>query len=413
MIKITHGGRPFDPKRFADGLKANAVEIGMQAIERKARGAASSIVDPETGRHADVFVDRLPGNAVAIRTTGSPAFARLIEKRLGVGAGEMEVMNAADGAAHPRVYLAHASEDKPMVRPVAEYLMANGVEVWFDEWDIEAGGSLRHEMEQGLGRMTHFVVILTPTSIAKPWVAREIDVGFVRLVGGSSRMVPLRVGVEVGTLSPFLQTLLCPAFDPSSDQDLKWLVDRLNGVSRKPALGPKLRYVQSVPDGLSGWSSAALAIGRHLIEASENAMPQDPIRTVEQLAAATGLQIDDVRVAVLDLKDAGYLWEGAIPGHVAAERGLFVEFDEAFMSFSPAEDARVVANRMVSADERVIETSRLAEELAWPPRRMNSVICYLERAGVIETRHALASKPWRSVQLIRTDRTLRFARSHG
>lgn len=59
MIRIKQGGRPFDPKRFADDLTAQALEMGMQAIEEKARGAASSIVDPETGRHADVFVDRL------------------------------------------------------------------------------------------------------------------------------------------------------------------------------------------------------------------------------------------------------------------------------------------------------------------------------------------------------------------
>jgi len=413
MIRIKQGGRPFDPKRFADDLTAQALEMGMQAIEEKARGAASSIVDPETGRHADVFVDRLPENAVAIRTSGSPAFARLLGKRLGVGAGEVDVINAADGAAHPRVYLAHASEDKPVVRPIAEYLMANGVEVWFDEWDIEAGGSLRQEMEKGLGWMTHFVVILTPTSIAKPWVAREIDVGIVQLVGGKSRMVPLRIGVEVSALSPFLQTMLCPAFDPASEPDRKGLIDRLHGVSRKPPLGDKPSYVQSAPQGLSGWSPAALAVGRHLVEASVDGMPHDPILTVEQLAAATGLGLDDTKVAVLDLKDAGYLWEGRIPGHVAAERALFAEFDEVYMPFSPAEDARSVANRMVNKDDRVTGTQALAEELGWAPRRMNSAICYLERAGVIEQRHALASKPWRSVQLIRTDRTLRFARNHG
>jgi hypothetical protein len=354
MIKITQGGRPFDPKRFAEDLTAKAVELGMQAIEEKARGAASFIVDPGTGRYADVFVDRLPGSAVAIRTTGSPTFARLIEKRLGVGVGEVDVINVADGASHPKVYLAHASEDKPVVRPIAEFLMANGVEVWLDEWDIEAGGSLRQEMEKGLVRMTHFVVILTPTAITKPWVAREIDVGIVQLVGGKSRMVPLRIGVDVSDLSPFLQTMLCPSFNPASEQDLKGLVDRLHGVSRKPPLGAKPRYVQTAPEGLSGWSAAALAVGRHLVEASENGMSHDPIMTLEQLAAATGLDLDDVKVAVLDLKDAGYLWEGSIPGHVAAERALFVEFDEVYMPFSPAEDARTVANRMVTAQDRAI-----------------------------------------------------------
>ncbi len=413
MIKITQNGGPFDPKRFAEEIKAKAIELGMRAIEDKARGAASSIVDPETGRHADVFVDRLPGNKVAIRTSGSPAFARLVEQRLGVGIGEVEVVNLADSAPHLKVYLAHASEDKALVRPIAEYLIANGIDVWFDEWEIEPGDSLRQKMEEGLGAMTHFVVVLTPTSITKSWVAKEIDVGMVRQVGGDSRLVPLIVGLDPKELSPFFQAMFFLKIDPANDVDLKGLVDRLHGVSRKPALGAAPKYVLPAPAGLSGWSQSAVAVGRHLVEASSNAMSHDPIKTVEELSAETGLSLDDVRLAVLDLKEAGYLWEGRIPGHVAADRALFVEFDEAFMPFSPAEDARTVANHMVTSSERATDTQQLAKTLDWEPRRINSAICYLERAGAIETRHALASAPWRAVQLIKTDRTLRFARNNA
>lgn len=413
MVKITHNGRPFDAKRFAKEIEAKGIELGMQALEQKARGAAASIVDPETGSHADVFVDRLPGNRVALRTRGSPAFARLLEKRLGVEPGEIETLDVAPGAASPKVYLAHASEDKAMVRPVAEHLLAHGVEVWFDEWDIEAGESLRQEMEEGLGWMTHFVVILTPTSITKPWVAREIDVGITRLVGGASRMIPLRVGVGVGELPLFLQTLLCPAFDPASAADLKGLVDRLHGVSRKPALGTAPRYVQTAPDGLSGWSPAAIAVGRHIVENSVNATVGELVVTLEGLTVSLDIAPDDLRIALLDLHDAGFLRELNAHGHYLPESPLFVDFDEAFMPFSPSADARTLANRMMIGENRALDTKLLAEELGWEPRRINSAICYLERAGAIHSRHALASARWRSVQLVRTDQTLRFARNNG
>jgi hypothetical protein len=413
MIKITHNGRPFDPKRFAEEIKSKALELGMGAIEEKARGAASSIIDPETGRHADVFVDRLPENRVVLRTTGSPAFARLLEQRLGVGAGEVTVMYVPDGVPHPKVYLAHASDDKPIVRSIAEYLMQNGVEVWFDEWEIEPGDSLRQKMEEGLGAMTHFAVVLTTKSIARPWVAKEIDVGMVRQVGGQSRFVPIVVDLDYEVLSPFFQAMLCLKIDPTNEDDLKGLVDRLHGVSLKPALGSKPRYVQSAPSGLEGWSPAALAIGRHLVEISVNGMSHDPIKTVEQIAAETGLSLDDAKLGVLDLKDAGYLWEGQIRGHVAADTALFVEFDEAYMPFSPKEDARILANRLVKQEDRAVYTQHLAKALEWEPRRMNSAICYLLRAGAIEARYALASAPWRAVQLISTDRTLRFARNNA
>jgi hypothetical protein len=410
MARTTYKGRPFNAKTLMKDIEKESIELGLQAIEAKARGAASSIVDPETGTHADIFVDRQPSNRVALRTKGSPAFARLLEKRLGVDAGEVESVEVTAGAVAPKVYLAHATEDKPMVRPVAEYLMANGVEVWFDEWDIKAGDSLRQEMESGLGWMTHFVVILTPISITKPWVAREIDVGFTRVVGSKSRMVPLRVGVEIGELSEFMQTMLCPAFDPTSADDLKGLLDRLYGVSRKPPLGASPRYVQTAPDGLSGWSTAAIAIGRHIVEGSINATVGELVVTLEGLTETLDIAPDDLRIALLDLHDAGFLRELNVRGHYLPQPALFVDFDEAFMPFSPKADARKLANRMLIGENRAIATKLLAEELGWEPRRINSAICYLERAGAIQSRHALASAPWRSVQLVRTDQTLRFAR---
>ena len=413
MIKLTHNGRPFDAKRFAAEIEAKAIELGMQAITEKARGAASSIVDPETGRYADVFVDRLPGNKVAIRTTGSPAFARLVEDRLGVEPGKVQIVNAADGAPHPKVYLAHASEDKARVRPIAEYLMANGVDVWFDEWEIDPGDSLRQKMEEGLGSMTHFVIVLTETSVTKPWVAKEIDVGLVQQVGGQSRFVPLVVDLDPARLSPFLKAMLFLKIDPSNETDLKGLVDRLHGVSKKPVLGEAPRYVQAAPAGLAGWSPAAIAVGRHIVETSKYAMTVDPIVTFDDLEPVLQIASDDLRIALLDLKGGGYLRELNVRGHYAPGAALFVDFDEAFMPFSPRDDAAVLANRIMNDEDRAVQTQHLAEDLGWEPRRMNSAICYLERAGAIKTWTALASSPWRAVQLLRTDETLRFARNRA
>lgn len=413
MIKMTYNGRPFDAKRFASDIEAKALELGLQAVMEKARGAASSIIDPETGHHADVFVDRLPGNKVAIRTTGSTAFARLVEDRLGVERGSVSMTTTAASAEPPKVYLAHASEDKARVRPIAEYLMANGIDVWFDEWEIEPGDSLRQKMEEGLGAMTHFVVVLTKTSVGKPWVAKEIDVGLVQQVGGKSRFVPLVVDLDPAELSPFLQAMLFLRIDPSNVAELQALADRLHGVSRKPALGEAPHYVRPAPAGLTGWSQAAIAVGRHIVETSAYAMTVDPIVTLGGLTDALTMAEDDLRIAMLDLKGGGYLRELNARGHYAPTPALFVDFDEAFMAFSPKEDAGLLANRIMNGEERDVQTKKLAEELGWEPRRINSAICYLERAGAIKTWTALASAPWRAVKLIRTDETLRFARNHA
>ncbi|MBX9844587.1 MAG: hypothetical protein K2Z80_22535 [Xanthobacteraceae bacterium] len=58
MMEFRSGGRRVSQKEFFDNLLGKAIDLGMQQIEERARGAASSIIDPETGKHAQVFVRR-------------------------------------------------------------------------------------------------------------------------------------------------------------------------------------------------------------------------------------------------------------------------------------------------------------------------------------------------------------------
>ena len=60
-------------------------------------------------------------------------------------------MDKVDPEKQPLVYLAHGSEDKEtIVRPLAQRLLEKGIDVWFDNWEIRAGDSLRQKMEEGL-----------------------------------------------------------------------------------------------------------------------------------------------------------------------------------------------------------------------------------------------------------------------
>jgi hypothetical protein len=57
-LTFSHNGREMSMERMIEAMQREAIDKGMQAYEEKARGVASSIVDPETGKHADVFVRR-------------------------------------------------------------------------------------------------------------------------------------------------------------------------------------------------------------------------------------------------------------------------------------------------------------------------------------------------------------------
>lgn len=48
------------------------------------------------------------------------------------------------------VFLSHSSKDKAVAHAVAERLRADGLTVWFDEWEIKPGDSIPAKIEEGL-----------------------------------------------------------------------------------------------------------------------------------------------------------------------------------------------------------------------------------------------------------------------
>lgn len=404
--------------QFWKTISQKGIDLAFAEIEACAHGAAASIVDPATNRHASIFVRRKGNDGYIISTQGSPEFARELEKRLGVERGFVRTMAEEKAGDIPVVYLAHASEDhETLARPLAEGLMAAGIDVWFDAWEIRSGDSLRRKMEEGLGSCSHFLVLLTPNSLGKPGVESEIDVGFVRSVGGDSRFIGLRSGIEIKQLSPFLRSLRCPQIDLSDGAAIDALVADLYGISRKPVRGPKPRYVQIVPDGLGSWSKGAIRVAEYLVRESKDGGVLDPQARMSSVAAALSLPDEDVRLAVLDLEDAGLVERSReIGGDKFWPRvGLFVEFDRHFMDFDNAKDAVDLANRFVSSGNDVVVVSdNLADWFPdWPVRRLNSALAYLEDGKLIDCLNTFGQGPWRTSRVRITDRTLRFVRDHG
>jgi len=88
------------------------------------------------------------------------------------------------------VFISHASEDKDeFVRPLAEELIKIGVKVWYDEFSLRWGDSLRESIDKGLANSKFGVIVISSSFISKKWpqyevnglVAREIDGGKVIL----------------------------------------------------------------------------------------------------------------------------------------------------------------------------------------------------------------------------------------
>ena len=89
-------------------------------------------------------------------------------------------------------FISHANEDKDsFVRGPAEALQAKGARVWYDEFTLQVGDSLRRQIDKGL-KNSHFgVVVLSKHFFMKEWAQKELD-GLSSLeASGDTRILPI------------------------------------------------------------------------------------------------------------------------------------------------------------------------------------------------------------------------------
>jgi len=75
---------------------------------------------------------------------------------------------------HPKAFISHATLDHPFVERFAADLRTNGVDAWFSKWEIKPGDSIPAKIDDGLEDCEVFIIVLSQSSIARPWVQTEL-----------------------------------------------------------------------------------------------------------------------------------------------------------------------------------------------------------------------------------------------
>ena len=78
-----------------------------------------------------------------------------------------------------------------VVRPIAYALREFGLEVWFDEFELKIGDSLRREIDEGLARSRFGIVVLSRAFFDKGWPNYELDGLVTRTVTGEQVLLPI------------------------------------------------------------------------------------------------------------------------------------------------------------------------------------------------------------------------------
>jgi hypothetical protein len=90
------------------------------------------------------------------------------------------------------VFISHASEDKDdVVRPLAHALSDSGLKVWYDEFELKIGDSLRRKIDTGLAKSRFGIVVLSRSFFGKGWTNYELDGLVTRSVTGEQVLLPI------------------------------------------------------------------------------------------------------------------------------------------------------------------------------------------------------------------------------
>ena len=90
------------------------------------------------------------------------------------------------------VFISHATEDKnDFVDPLARALVAGGLKIWYDEFELRVGDSLNEKINHGLAQSQYGIVVFSPSFFKKHWTQYELNGFITRQMTGERVILPI------------------------------------------------------------------------------------------------------------------------------------------------------------------------------------------------------------------------------
>lgn len=136
-----------------------------------------------------------------------------------------------DAAREFDVFISHASEDKATVaRPLADELRSAGLDVWYDEFELKIGDSLRRKIDQGIAGARFGIVVLSPAFFAKGWTNYELDGIVTAQVTGKQIVLPIWHNVTRDDVFSYSPSLADRVAALTADTSISELAAEIAGV---------------------------------------------------------------------------------------------------------------------------------------------------------------------------------------
>lgn len=222
---------------------------------------------------------------------------------------------------NPKVFLSHASEDKArFVEGFATRLRAKGIDVWLDKWEMLPGDSLVDKIfEEGIKNAQAVIVVLSLSSVSKPWVREELNAGMIKKINTNSKLIP--IVIDKCEVPECLKATIWESIKDvgNYDQEFGRILNSILGRSDKPPLGELPTYTHTIIDVIPGLTE----IDSHVIKLSCEKVIDSLSgqylysQEIRDTAASFGINEDELQESLEILRSRGY-----IETHGAAYDGI-------------------------------------------------------------------------------------------
>ena len=132
-------------------------------------------------------------------------------------------------------FISHATEDKAkIVKPLAKALSQMGFNIWYDEFELEVGDSLRQSIDKGLASSRYGIVVLSPDFFAKNWPQYELNGLTAREIDGRKVVLPVWHKVDKEAVMAYSQTLADKVALATGKMSMKKVAESLAKVLNTP-----------------------------------------------------------------------------------------------------------------------------------------------------------------------------------
>jgi hypothetical protein len=163
------------------------------------------------------------------------------------------------------VFVSHASEDKDsFARPLATRLREVGLRVWFDEFTLAVGDSLRRSIDHGLAKSRFGIVVISPAFLDKHWPQQELDGLVAREVAGIQVILPVWHNIDADQVREY-SPILADRLAVFSKTGLENVVKELVRAMKRNDEASRAAAVHRLAEGKNGAAGDLVALGPGVI----------------------------------------------------------------------------------------------------------------------------------------------------